>query len=75
MDRDTAARAVAAAQRDLTTKRTRYNRLARAAARRRRVDPAVAPAKEELDAARTAFSQALDDWNKTQQRPRYTAPR
>lgn len=75
MDRETAARAVGAAQRKLKTKRATYNRLARAAARRRRVDPAVEPAKAELQAAQAELRQALDDWNQTTRRPRYTAPR
>lgn len=75
MDQDTAARAVGAAQRKLKTARTRYNRLAQRAAHRRRIDPDVESAGQEVRAAREELRDALDAWNQTRRRPRYTAPR
>lgn len=75
MDLATARRNLATTERAANTARARYNQLVTAASRRRRADPRIPAAKEASDAAEAAWRQAVDDYTKAQQRPRYTAPR
>lgn len=75
MDRLTARRALAAAQRELKTATDQFNQLAATSARRRRALPGMAEAKQARDDAKDKVRAALDDYNKTQRRPRHTAPR
>lgn len=75
MDTPTARRNLAAAQRELKTATDRFNELAATSARRRRALPDLTEAQQARDDAKDKMRTALDDYNKTQRRPRHTAPR
>lgn len=75
MDVRTARRNLAAAERAMKAAREHFNSLADSSARRRRADPALPKAKADMRAAEAKMRQAVDDYRKAQERPRYTAPR
>lgn len=75
MDVKTARAKLRAAERAATTASQHYNKLVAASSRRRRPDPRIAEAKQARDAAAETWRQAVDDYTRAKERPRYTAPR
>lgn len=75
MDRRTARSNLAAAQRELNQARARVDQLASNSRHKRRRHPDLTQAEQEQQEARTKYTTALDEYNKAQRRPRYTAPR
>lgn len=75
MARRTARQNLAAAQLALNQARARVDQLASDSRHKRRTHPDLPQAQQEQQEARAKFTAALDEYNKTQRRPRYTAPR